>query len=103
MDTEELEKQAWENIEKVEDPELGISIVGLGLVYNIKANHSTLEVTMTLTSMGCPAGPMIKNDVIQAGMLTEGIEDVKVEFVWTPKWDPNIMATEDAKMELGIY
>ncbi|MCB1189039.1 MAG: metal-sulfur cluster assembly factor [Leptospiraceae bacterium] len=99
----DLEKQAWESIKQVIDPELGISIIDLGLVYDVKVVEKTLNVKMTLTSMGCPAGPMIKNDVILSCANLEEIEDVEVEFVWTPRWDPSIMASEEAQMELGIY
>jgi metal-sulfur cluster biosynthetic enzyme len=100
----EIEKKVYESISKVEDPELNISIAELGLIYEIKVDDiGKANVKMTLTSMGCPAGPYLKSEVLSQVLKVEGIHDANVEIVWTPKWDPRLMASEDAKMQLGIY
>lgn len=92
-----------ESLKEVYDPEIGINIVDLGLVYDteIKENDD-VEVTMTLTSMGCPLGPVIISDVQKAvGSLGAGGE-VQVRIVWSPPWSPELMS-EEAKDELGIW
>lgn len=93
-----------EALKAVKDPELMLDIVNLGLVYEIKINpDQTVDVDMTLTSPGCPAGPQILGDV-QRTVINQfpEIEDVSVNLVWVPFWNPNMMSDE-AKDELGIF
>ena len=71
------------------DPELGISIVDLGLVYDIEIEESHARITMTLTSPGCPAGGQILMGAQQAAEGTEGIETADVNLVWKPFWTPD--------------
>lgn len=99
----EIEKKVFESIKDVEDPELHLTLADLGLIYEIKEYEpNKVNIDMTLTSMGCPAGPYLKSEVLSHAMKTEGVEDVKVNIVWTPKWDPRTMATEETRMILGI-
>lgn len=95
------EEQVTDALREVYDPEIGINIVDLGLVYGAEVQDGTVDVKMTLTSMGCPAGPMIVSQVEEAVGAVEGVQDVKVEIVWSPAWNPQMMS-EDAKMELGF-
>jgi metal-sulfur cluster biosynthetic enzyme len=88
--------------ENVIDPEIGINIVDLGLVYEVAVEEETAEVTMTLTTPACPLGPYIDQEVRTALQDVPGINDAKVNLVWTPPWDPSKM-TEDAKLELGFW
>jgi metal-sulfur cluster biosynthetic enzyme len=93
----------FEMLKDVIDPELGINIVDLGLVYDANiSEENDVEVVMTLTSMGCPLGPVIVDEVRKAlgGLL--GIGQITVKIVWSPPWSPELM-TEDAKDELGIW
>lgn len=93
-----------EALKEVEDPELGISIVDLGLVYGIEVEEKKVRVRMTLTSPGCPIGPMLQTAV--HGTVTRvypQAEDVRVDLVWNPPWDPYKMASEEAKDMLGIW
>ncbi|MDX1958091.1 MAG: iron-sulfur cluster assembly protein [Leptospiraceae bacterium] len=100
----EKEREIFESISKVEDPELHISITELGLIYDVKLNEEGIaNIKMTLTSMGCPAGPFLKSETELAAMRIDGVNSASVEIVWTPKWDPKLMASEDAKSMLGIY
>ena len=85
----------------VEDPELGMGIVDLGLVYDVAIEDSTAKVTYTLTSMGCPVGPYIGEQIEVVARGLEGIDDVESELVWTPPWSPDLMS-EDAKFVLGF-
>lgn len=89
-------------LENVIDPELGIDIVNLGLVYDVDLNEEgSATVTMTLTSMGCPLGPVIVDQVKTAlGDLPE-VKDIDVNIVWQPAWSKDMMSRY-AKMALGI-
>jgi metal-sulfur cluster biosynthetic enzyme len=87
----------------VYDPEIGVNIVDLGLVYDVDVKENNdVEVTMTLTSMGCPLGPVIIGDVQKALSPLDGVGEVGVRIVWSPPWSPDMMS-EDAKDELGIW
>jgi metal-sulfur cluster biosynthetic enzyme len=100
----ELEKSVYNSITSVEDPELHIPITDLGLVYDVTVNESgEANIKMTLTSMGCPAGPYLKSETELAVLRTDGITSATVEIVWTPPWNPKLMASEDARSMLGIY
>tara|TARA_Y200000002_G_scaffold250478_1_gene207518 strand:+ start:587 stop:904 length:318 start_codon:yes stop_codon:yes gene_type:complete len=94
-------------LDEVEDPELEISIVELGLVYDVrietKENGLHAEIDMTLTSPGCPAAAEIMAATHRAALTTEGIESVHVNLVWSPRWDPKVHASEDARMDMGIW
>lgn len=90
-------------LKNVYDPEIGINIVDLGLVYDADIGEtSDVLVTMTLTSLGCPLGPVIVQEVNNALKDLPGIGDTDVKLVWSPPWTPDLM-TEDAKDELGIW
>jgi len=91
-----------ENLRTVVDPELGVNIVDLGLVYGIEIRDSDVDVKMTLTSPACPLGAVIQAQVNTAVKKLPWVKEVKVDLVWSPRWDPRLMASEDAKMELGI-
>jgi metal-sulfur cluster biosynthetic enzyme len=92
-----------EGLRSVYDPEIGINIVDLGLVYDADvAENGDVLVTMTLTSLGCPLGPVIVQEVQSALKDFEGIGDVDVKLVWSPPWSPDMMS-EEAKDELGIW
>ena len=75
-------------LRKVKDPELDLNIVDLGLVYDVEVVEGQVSVKMTLTSPGCPAGPMITNDVYRQVRELDGVTDVDVEIVWEPYWTP---------------
>lgn len=89
-------------IENVIDPELGIDIVNLGLVYDVELDEAGLAtVTMTLTSMGCPMGPQIVDNVKQELVELPEVKEVEVNIVWTPTWSRDSMSRY-AKMALGV-
>ncbi len=94
-------------IHPVEDPELKISLVELGLVYDVRIEEGEegvhAEVDLTLTSPGCPVAPEIMASVHRAALTTEGVDTVHVNLVWTPRWEPKIHASEDALMDMGIF
>ena len=76
-------------LRKVKDPELGLNIVDLGLVYEITVDaNNNIHVDMTLTSPGCPAGPQIMTDVERALQALPGVGEVELNLVWSPYWTP---------------
>ncbi|MBI4239490.1 metal-sulfur cluster assembly factor [Candidatus Uhrbacteria bacterium] len=81
----------WDALRTVLDPELGYSIVDLGLVYGVKCTNGRLVVTSTFTSMGCPAGPQIIRMIEEAGDSIPGITSVRVDVVWEPVWGPDMV------------
>jgi metal-sulfur cluster biosynthetic enzyme len=93
--------EVMEVLRQVEDPELGMDIVDLGLVYEAEVEDSTAKVTYSLTSMGCPAGPLIAQDIEGAVRQVEGISEVELELTFDPPWTPDRMS-DDAKFILGF-
>ena len=88
-------------LHRVEDPELGMDIVDLGLVYDVEIEPEKVKVIHTLTSMGCPAGPMIQEDIHNAAAAVDGVDEVEVELTFDPPWTPDKMS-DDAKFILGF-
>ena len=101
--TRPTDEELLEKIREVKDPEIDQSIVDLGLVYDVEWDDGTVNVKMTLTSPGCPLGPVIRGGVYAKVKSLPGVEDVDVEIVWSPPWDPKTMASDDVKMALGIW
>jgi metal-sulfur cluster biosynthetic enzyme len=83
------------------DPEIPVNIVDLGLVYKLKLEGPTVDVTMTLTSIGCPVGPEVMAEVEGRVKDVPNVEAVTVTLTFDPPWTPERM-TDDAKWELGI-
>ncbi len=92
-------EQLFEKLNEVIDPELGVGIVDLGLVYDVRQEDGHVEVEMTLTSGGCPAGPQLTQMVKDA--LVDVAKEVDVEIVWDPAWTPKRIKPEVAAI-LGI-
>ena len=105
MVTEEMVRTALKN---VIDPEIGLDIVNLGLIYNvdIQDQGKRVSVDMTLTTPACPAGPQIieqaRREIGALKDVYQDMEDVSINLVWTPFWNPSMM-TEDAREELGFF
>jgi metal-sulfur cluster biosynthetic enzyme len=85
----------------VEDPELGMDIVELGLLYDVEVEGPKVHMTYSLTSMGCPVGPMIEQQMLEVVGGLEGVEDAQAELTWEPPWSPEKMS-DDAKFILGF-
>jgi len=103
MPTQEEVRDA---LRTVEDPELHMGIVDLGLVYGIDVTGDQSEhvtVTMTLTSPMCPVGPMFKESVLTKVQSMPGVADAHVDITFDPPWDPREMASDDVKLQLGIW
>lgn len=90
-------------LQNVPDPELGVSIVDLGLVYDVKAEkNGNITVLMTLTTMGCPLFELISEPVKSELKKLNGIKDVNVDLTFDPPWTPEKMSKE-AKIKLGFF
>jgi len=94
-------EEVFEALHQVEDPELGMDIVDLGLLYDVEVDNAKVKVTYSLTSMGCPAGAMIQEDIDRVVREMPGVEDVEAELTFEPPWSPERMS-EDAKFILGF-
>ena len=96
-----VEEKIWEALKGVIDPELGVSIVDLGLVYDVRHEGGEAEVEMTLTSPGCPLAPVIDKKVREAVAEISEIKSLLVELVWDPPWTKEMMS-EELKAEFGL-
>ena len=94
-------EEVVEALRRVEDPELGMDIVELGLFYDAEIEGQNVKVQYTLTSMGCPAGAMIQEDIERVVREIPGVEDVESELTFEPPWTPEKMS-DDAKFILGF-
>src|SRR4051812_31199798 len=89
-------------LRQVEDPELGMDVVEIGLVYDIEIPQpGTVKVIYSLTSPACPAGAQIVENMVNVVRALPGVETVEPDLVWSPPWTPDLMS-DDAKFILGI-
>jgi metal-sulfur cluster biosynthetic enzyme len=91
-----------EALKSVYDPELGINIVDLGLVYDVRIDDGVVDITYSLTTMGCPIGPLIEQQMQQFLAAVPGVRAVNAEMVLRPPWSPELMSDE-AKAALGVF
>jgi metal-sulfur cluster biosynthetic enzyme len=99
---QQLEQAIYKKLEYVIDPELHVDIVNLGLIYGIDIDEeNNVEVTMTMTSMGCPVAGEIVSEVKFALVMMEELNGVEVKVVWTPAWTKARMSRY-AKIALGV-
>lgn len=100
--SKELKEKIYAALKTVDDPELGYSIVDIGLIYDIVLEKDdAIVVVMTLTSMGCPLFGVIEADIYKAVTAVKGVERVSVELSFDPPWSPELM-TEEVRAEMGI-
>lgn len=96
------QSQVIEKLKLVLDPELGISIWDLGLIYETALSKAGVcTITMTLTTIGCPLFGVIQKEIEDKLMEIDGIEDVKIDLTFDPPWTPDKM-TEESKIRLGL-
>ena len=100
-DNQVTEEKVLEVLGDIYDPEIPIDIVNLGLVYGIKIEGPKVDVDMTMTSPGCPAAGQIVSEARYLLEDIEGIDEVNIEIVWDPPWDPSKMS-EAARESLGM-
>ncbi len=91
------QQDVFKALEAVIDPELGLNIVELGLIYDVKVENNEVSVKMTLSARGCPLHTSITNGVENVIKRMDGVNGVKVEVVWDPPWTPDRIAPETKK------
>jgi probable FeS assembly SUF system protein SufT len=107
MTKEELEKEIWNQLRNVYDPEIPVNVVDLGLIYDCAVSPlpdgggNKVDVKMTLTAPGCGMGPVLQQDVHNRMISIEGVDEATVELVWEPQWNQGMMS-EAAKLQLGL-
>ena len=95
-------KQIMEALSQVVDPEVGVNIVDLGLVYSVDVQDGDVRVAMTLTTPGCPLmGHLLNMADAVIRQTVPAVTSVEIELVWDPPWDPSRMS-EAAKIQLGL-
>ncbi len=99
-----VEDQVWQALDSVYDPEIPISLVSLGLVYNVTVDQAEKQVAiqMTLTAPGCGMGPVLVSDVKYRVTKVPNVADVHVELVFDPPWSREMMS-EEAQLEAGLF
>jgi FeS assembly SUF system protein len=100
--SESLEERVIDALRTVYDPEIPVNIYELGLVYGIEAKSGNVVIRMTLKCPGCPVAGSLPIDVKSRVRAIAGVESVKVELVWDPPWNPD-MISEAGKLQLGIF
>jgi metal-sulfur cluster biosynthetic enzyme len=95
-------RNVLESLRAVIDPELGLDIVSLGMVYVVTVVGGDVNIEMTLTTPGCPLHASIEADVKHVLGQVPGVEEVNVELVWDPPWSPDSMS-DSAKNALGFW
>jgi metal-sulfur cluster biosynthetic enzyme len=101
-DAELTEDRVLDALKNVLDPELGINIVDLGLVYDVSIEDDAVHIVYTLTTMGCPIGPLIEEQMARMLADVPGVDRVDAEMVLRPPWTPEMMS-EEAKAALGFF
>lgn len=96
------EEKIWRALSTVEDPELGLDIVSLGLVYGLTCEEGRVSIVYSLTSMGCPLGATIDREIRETAGRVDGVGAVETELVFDPPWSPERMS-DDARFLLGVY
>ena len=97
MSIEETKEKIIENLKEVYDPDLGIDIYNMGLIYELKVGEGYADIVMTLTSAFCPSADDIIADVKNAAQTVEGIDLVSVDVTFDPQWGPEHLS-EEAQM-----
>lgn len=100
--TSDLQDRLLADLTSVIDPELGVDLVALGLIYGLSMQDGVVTVTMTLTTMGCPISQVLENMIESALEKEPEVSAVKIDIVWTPAWTPDKMSRY-ARMALGYH
>jgi metal-sulfur cluster biosynthetic enzyme len=97
-----MTQRLWAALAEVQDPEMPVNLVDLGVIYGITERDGTVEIDLTFTAMGCPASDFILEDVRERLMSEPGVSDVKINIVWDPPWTVALM-TQDGRDALEAW
>lgn len=105
-DSKRLLEQVWDGLRNVQDPEIRLDIVNLGLIYDVRleekqSNSFKVIIEMTLTSPTCPMAPYIFQNIHECIEFLDGVSEVDIHLVWNPPWSKDKIS-EEGKMELGL-
>ena len=89
-----------DELRNILDPELQLNIVDLGLIYRVDVHQDRIEVDYTLTTPGCPEGPLIEMEIRETLRDVTGVDDIRINLVWEPEWNPQRMS-EELRVSLG--
>ena len=98
------EARLWKALDEVEDPEIPVSVVAMGLIVSLRYEARVADIELTFTAMGCPAMDFIQDDIRERLLREPDVDDVRIEIVWDPVWT-RARLREDARArmrELGI-
>lgn len=94
-------EEVYSAVSEVLDPDLGLPILDLGLIYRVDVADDKVEIDFTLTSPACPVGDLLQEDLTETVKARTGVENVTATIVWDPPWDKDMMS-EELKLTLGI-
>jgi metal-sulfur cluster biosynthetic enzyme len=99
---DQVERRLWLALEEVEDPEIPVSVVGMGLIVSLayRPLERRVDIELTFTAMGCPAMDMIHDDIRERLMREPDVDDVHIEIVWDPVWT-RARIREEARATMG--
>jgi len=99
-----VERRVWDGLYEVDDPEMPVSVVDLGLIYGVGVEDGEATVDMTLTYTGCPARSMLTAEIKDAAASPEGVDTANVRLVWSPEWTLNMVteAGRESLREFGV-
>jgi metal-sulfur cluster biosynthetic enzyme len=99
-----MTESLWLALSEVQDPEMPVNLVDLGVIYDIRRQNGTVDVDLTFTAMGCPASEFILEDVRERLLREEGVNEVRINVVWDPPWTAARMtqAGRDALESWGL-
>jgi metal-sulfur cluster biosynthetic enzyme len=88
------EERIWSALAEINDPEMPINLVDLGVVYGVALEYGTVRVRLTFTAMGCPASDMIIGDIRERLLAVPGVDEVAIDIVWDPPWSSSRLTAE---------
>ena len=99
---QEVEARLWVALQDVEDPEIPISVVGMGLIVALAWDEGVVDVKLTFTAMGCPAMDFIQDDIRERLLAEDDVDEVRIEIVWDPVWTRKMIREEARETMRGL-
>ena len=97
-----VEARLWQALREVEDPEIPISVVGMGLIVGLAYDDGVVDVRLTFTAMGCPAMDFIQDDIRDRLLQEPEVDEVRIEIVWDPVWTRSMIREEARETMRGL-
>ena len=97
-----VEARLWEALKEVEDPEIPISVVGMGLIVGLEFDDGIVDLKLTFTAMGCPAMDFIQDDIRDRLLQEPEVDEVRIEIVWDPVWTRSMIREEARETMRGL-